>query len=319
MSDPTGGSSAAGLLEGLTAGAATGFNIRERARDRRNREKLQEDLLTLRQLEARQRIMSAEVTQRHATRIENEADRAERLRDEVANYLRAPEHFKTLGQYISGQEGEREAPPLSPDAVSAREVGRTLGSLTGRHVTDDQALVLGSGQVPTSVVRNLRPPYQGRPAANRVPTYEAATKSLDRMYDQFDEAGAVTHLLTPAQRHRLATKIVNGSATDADFPPLPGKPAAPGQAPAKKSNHGYLRRIWDAITDSGDGGGTQSSSAGEGGQSAVGGVDEDRVQQGRELRGEFKDLSDDDFTNVLRDEGYTDEEIDAILTPDQSD
>src|SRR5437868_15153236 len=113
MSDPT-GSGGASFIEGLTSGFGGGFQLREGIKERKRKAQLAADLLTLRQQENARReqheqfqegIQTAEEGRKATTFGEQQAEysRVQGIRRGVGAYLKQPERFGTLGQYVSGQ------------------------------------------------------------------------------------------------------------------------------------------------------------------------------------------------------------------------
>lgn len=326
MSDPT-----AGLLEGLLGGFQGGYNLRETRKGNKRRERLQDELATLRQLESRR----AETRAAHEDVVfqegQDEYQRAQALRKEVGTYLAAPTRFKTLGRYISGQPGERQAPPLSNEAVRAREVGRTLGQFGGADVSDEQALLLGSGAVPASAIapkryqprtrqeflENLRYAASLHPGAyGRLPiTENQGYQVVDNIYGIWRGGERVGHHLTPAQRNALVKKMVAGTVQPSDFPDIPGESRGnePTAAPTAAPHRGAGLLDWvKGLFGGGQPAANPTAPAAPDTTTPDQG-DEDRIGRARALLQEYRDLPPEDLEQALRDEGYTEEEIADII------
>lgn len=313
MSDPL-----AGLLEGL----GTGF---EHGQDRRRKNRLSDELMTLRQLEE-QRLGRQADTEEARTNLavsqaqaaQRERDRVTKLRTEVGNYLAAPTHFKTLGNYLENRDGQRQAPPLSQDAVTAQAVGHALSRLSGRDVSDEDALVMGAGMIPASTINAMRPRAAARAGGRggRL-TEQQAFQQIDNTYGIWRAGERVGHRLSPAQRAGLAQKMVNGTATAADFPDIPGEdrgtPAAPGQQPKPAQSGTSIFQKIKAFF----GGGSGSSAPVEQSDQRGGAVapPDDHFKEARAILHDprYADLDDDEMRSALQDAGYDDDEIDQIL------
>lgn len=297
------------LLEGLLEGGMGGYQFREGIKDRR-RSREQEDE------ERRLRRARGEREQVVFDRESDEYNRATRLRREVGDYLAAPVRHRTLGSFISGQPGARDV-PLSDDARVAQSVGEALGRFGGRDVSDEEALLLGSGMVPHSAVRP-----RTRTATRTPITLDQAMRAVDRMYGVWDEATQTLTYpnLTPGQRHALAQKLYSGTATEADFPPE--RPPQPGE-PEPVRKPGVIRRIWEGLFGSGD----DEAAPPRGGPPATGGspppprggrpptAGTGRVDEARALLSQYADLNlpPEELEALLADEGFTPEEIALIL------
>lgn len=329
MSDATAaGSSAGGFLEGLLEGGQAGYGFREGIKSRRRAQQLQADLMTLRQQEnARQQEQAG----REATVFDEQQTayhRAERLRAEVAAHLAVPIK-QTLGEYMGGRPGTRRpgAAPLSPEANTAMQVGRTLGDFAERPLTDDQALLVGSGEVPSSAIQpkayhprtraewlsNLRIAAGLRGGAARLPiTMDHAFTVLDRIYNTQDPTTGEWHnSLRPADRLRIAKKMMDGTVQAGDFPDIkdsaPPAPTAPAQ-PAPGGGIFDRVRSWfhgkpAAVPATGGG-----VSGGAGAAASP-----DVIEQARALIGQYRDLSQEELEGVLREQGFDDETIRTIL------
>lgn len=334
MTDAAGaGSSAGGFLEGLLEGGQAGYGFREGIKTRRRAQKLQADLLTLRQQENERQ--AAEAGRQQTTFDEQQLAyrRAEALRTEVAGHLAQPMHFKTLGQYISGQPGEHGGPPLSAEARTAQQVGRTLGELGERDLTDDQALLVGSGRVPASAISpkayhphsraewldNLRLAAGIRGTGTKLPiTMDHAFTVLDRIYTVQDpRTGAWVSKLKPGQRLAIAKKMVAGNVQPADFPDIEDEAPAAGPTAAPRGKRNFLQRVGDLFT-----GGPDEPQAAAPAAPGVQPPDQQapsspqgRVEEARQLLSspDYQDLDPEQVAQVLRELGYSEEEIADII------
>lgn len=316
---------AAGLLEGLLGGVEGGYKFREGINDRRRKNRLSDELLTLRQLEERRLGQQAETEKtrtdaavKQAQSAQAERDRVTRLRTEVGNYLAAPKHFHSLGNYLEDKNGERQAPPLSADATTAQQVGHALGRLSGRPVSDEDALVMGSGMIPSSTINAMRPRTglggRGTGRGGRI-TEQQAFQQIDNIYGMWRAGERVGHRLTPAQRADLAGKLVNGTATERDFPDIPGEDRgnAPAGGAAKPAQSGAS--IWQRIKGFFGGGDPAAPQApAQGNEQAVAPVD-DHFKEARAILHDprYAQLSDDELRAALQEAGYDDDEIDEVL------
>lgn len=328
------GSSAGGLLEGLLGGFEGGYSFREGIKSNRRRRQLETDLMTLRQQEG-QRAASREAREETVFDEQQAAyNRAESLRKEVATHIAAP-HGHTLGEYLEGRPGSREVgtPPLSRDAQTAQAVGRTMGEFGGRDLTGDQALLVGSGAVPYGAIApkayhprtraewldNLRLAAGIRGTGTKLPiTLDHAFATLDRIYTVQDpQTGAWTSRLKPADRLRIAKKMVAGTVQPTDFPDMEAgadsSAAQPTSAPAGGGHRSLMQRIGDVFT-----GGPSTSAAPAGRQqpnvqAPEGPMDPARMERARTLIGQYRDLPLEDLEDALREQGYSDEEIRQII------
>lgn len=171
----------------------------------------------------------------------------------------------------------------------------------------------------------------------------AAVAKIDLDYSQRNRfgGGVKTHYLSPAQRLEIIDKMVDGTFTEADLPdpggspstapapslypfsgggrpreqgltdflqgaPRPGSTSAPGR-PKPTSAAPGLNGILDHYVD--------RTTTRAGGRMDMGEVDVDpaRVQAALAMLDDFPDLSIDDWEASLRDDGYTDAEISAVL------
>lgn len=318
MSDPVGPSGGQGLLEGLSGGFESGYGFREGIKGRRRAQQLTADLMTLRQQEAgREQTVFDEQQQAY--------HKAEALRDEVGRVLASPQGNTTQGQPSAG------TPPLSADAITAREVGRTLGEFGGRDLSDRQALLVGSGQVPYGAIApksyhprtraewldNLRIAAGLRAQGTKLPiTMDHAFTTLDRIYTVQDQkTGAWVSKLKPSERLRIAKKMVAGTIQPGDFPDLKDEaPTAGGPAPAAGGGRSLLQRIGDVFTG-GPGAASAAPTPGAAPSAAPpepeGGAPD--LEQARQLISQYRDLPQDDLEGALRDQGYDEETIRTIL------
>ena len=331
MSDPLGS-----FLQGLvgdeeTPGFRGGYGFRVGLADRKRRRALDEELLRLRRGEAQRADARARREDVAFQRESTEYDRVKRLRTEVGSYLQAPVHHRTLGSYISGQPGTRNV-TLSEDATLAQNVGRALGGLSGRPVSDEDALLLGTGMVPSSALQPKR--YQpttraewladmqsliGARAGQRTQiTMDQALKAVERIYGVWDNVAERFNYptITPAQRIDLARKLSDGSATEKDFPTITPELEA---APSAPDRPGFFRRLWNGLF----GGGSEAapttpgptSTSPRGAAGAGSGDAAQRIEQARALISQYGDLNlpHDELASLLSDEGFTPDEIALIL------
>ncbi len=317
-----------GLLEGLAGGFESGYGFREAAKGRKRRQKLEEDLMALRQLEARR----AETRGQHEDILFQEQQdayqRAQRLREEVGTFLRAPRKFKSLGDYVSGKPGTREAPPLSADATTAQHVGRVLGQFGGRELTDEEALLVGSGQVPGSAIapkayhprtrqeylENLRYAAGLRGKTEKLPiTLDKALQVVDNIYGMWKLGERVGHHLAPAQRMALAKKMVEGTVQPEDLPDIPSEIRSDEPPPAPEpSRRGSLADWVKGLFRGGEARAVPAPGAGAP-PTAPTEQPGQRVDRARVLIGQYRDLPVEDLEQALRDEGYDEDEIRTIL------
>lgn len=318
------GASGAGFLEGLTEGAERGYGFREAGKARTRAAKLAADLMTLRTQEAtRKQILFDEQ--------QNAYHEAESLRHEVGSYLSAPTRLP------DGQVGPVQPPTLSDNGRTAQVVGRTLGRLGGVSLDPNEELLMGSGMVPTSALiglARLRAASKLRGAAGKLPiTMDHAFAVLDRIYTTQDpSSGMWRSSLSPGERLRVAKKMVDGSVQPSDLPDI-AEPKAPADTTAAPTGGGgFLDRIrnwWQGGTGAmpkhsnavptPDGGtvstfaprSTTPTSYGVQAPDPSGGVD--RVAEARQAIAAYRDLPEGDVTDVLREQGYSDEEIRDIL------
>ena len=318
---------ATGLLEGLAGGFTTGYGFREQVKGRRRAQRLQADLMTLRQLEAERAGQRAGREQTTFDQQQLAYRRAEELRSGVAAHIAAP-HL----------EGQPE-PPLSAEATLAQRVGQTMGALGERELTPDQALLVGAGMVPGSAVTpkryqprsraewldNLRIAAGIRAQTSRLPiTLNAAFATLDRIYTVQDRTtGAWASRLTPAQKLTIAKKMVAGTVGPDDFPDIEEEmPEAesPVEAPRGPGVFDRLRNWWSGEPQGTPGmtpvprptvpGGEMQAEPGAEGDGAGA---QDRIEQARQLISQYRDLPAEDLEAVLEEFGFDEETIRTIL------
>jgi hypothetical protein len=203
----------AGLLEGLVEGGERGYAFKENIRSNRRRARLEDELLTLRQLESRRQEAEAS---RAATRAEQEATtfaeqqqeyrRVQGLRQEVGRYLQAPTGFRTPGQYLGGKPPTRLNAPLSTEATMAQRAGELLGRNAGVDPSDEEALLYGSGMVQPPTYRAPRDIDPLSPEGIKRREALAATEA--RLRAKYPTPAARTQLTLPE-----ATKIVDDLMT----------------------------------------------------------------------------------------------------------
>lgn len=320
----TGPAPATGLLEGVQEGFGAGFGFREQVKGRRRAQQLAADLLTLRQQESarEQTVFDEQQTAYH---------KALALREEVGNVLASPQGNTTQGQPSA------PGPTLSKDAITARAVGRTLGEFGGRDLTDPQALLVGSGQVPYQAISpkayhprtraewldNLRVAAGLRGAGAKLPiTMDHAFTVLDRIYTVQDpKTGAWVSKLTPGERLRVAKKMVAGSVQPGDFPNI--EEAAPAAGPAAAPAGGrrnLLQRLGDVFTGGPASAGAAPAPAPPAGSAFPPAADEGgdaspeaSLDAARALIAQYRDLPQEDLEGALRDQGYDDDTIRALL------
>ena len=310
----------AGLLEGLYEGSQTGYGFREDIKARRRRRELEERLAFLRE---QQEQRAAAEEGRQATTFaqqQDEYNRRRKLGEEVRGYVARPERFRTLGQYASGAPGEREGPPLSADAVAARAVGRTLRG----DLSDDEALLVGSGEVPFSAVQPRGLTYEQRleliregaraRSQYRQPQRVGMTRAqaaalvgrLDLDYSKRNRfgGGVQQHYLSPAQRLDLIEKLTNGTLTPEDLPTPGGDPAAaPSPAPQMFPFHGGGRPQEQGLMDylrpgpqsMGRPAPAPTSAPAGGGQASLGGVLDDYVNRTTTRTGGQMEMGEEDI------------------------
>lgn len=337
MTDAAGaGSSGGALLEGLLGGFEGGYGFREGIKSTRRRRQLETDLMTLRQQEG-QRAASREAREETVFDEQQAAyNRAESLRKEVATHIAAP-HGHTLGEYLEGRPGSREVgtPPLSREAQTAQAVGRTMGEFGGRDLTGDQALLVGSGAVPSSAIaprayhprtrgewlENLRLASGIRGAGTKLPiTLDHAFATLDKIYTVQDpQTGAWTSRLKPADRLRIAKKMVAGTVQPSDFPDMEDSTGAdsthssPTSAAPSGGGRGFWQRVGDVFTGGSNTGAAPAGRQRPNVQAPEGPMDPARMERARTLIGQYRDLPNEDLEDALREQGYSDEEIRQII------
>lgn len=325
----------AGFLEGLAGGFEKGYGFREGIKDTKRRRAFEDQRSRI--LDENQRIRQAREN-RDETEFEarmGEADRLRRLRVEVANYLSSPRRFNTVGEFLSGGEGRRMAPALSEDAVAARDIGRALGRLTGNRVNDEEALLLGTGQIPSSLLRyrdrNIDPlselgiaraTMRARALSRFGFGQEKPPITLDQALRQVTgffwntETGQYDFpaWATPAKRLELAKKLQAGTLADADFPQPPEEAVPPPR-------EGFFPRLWHGLFGNDSSEGAPSPQAPPAGPAppegpAAGTTDLDtsaRVESARALVQSYSDLPPEELRSLLEQSGYTPEEIALIL------
>lgn len=326
----------AGFLEGLAGGFEGGYGFREAVKGKRRAAKLAADLMTLRQQEAGRQEAAAGRAQTVFDEQQHAYHEAESLRTEVANYLSAPTRLP------EGQVGPVQPPDLSPNARVAQTVGRTLGEFGGRDLTPDQQLLVGTGQVPYGAIQpkayhpknrqeyldNLRIAAGLRGSASKLPiTMDHAFTVLDRIYTVQDpKTGMWKSILTPGQRLKAAKKMVAGTVEPADFPDIPedvSNPAATELAPAAGGG------VMDRISRWWHGSGAPSATAPDVSGGRLPPQDEvppgdytvgdqqpsgnQRLEQARMTVSQYRDLPPDQIEEVLREQGFSDDEVRAIL------
>lgn len=330
MSDPIGG-----LLEGLLEGAGTGYTFRENVKAKRRRQRLDEELLTLRQLESRRAEAASQREEARAGRegvqFEQEQqafNRAQGLRREVGEYLQAPTGFRTPGQFISGKPPTRLGKPLSTEATVAQQIGEVMGRNVGVDPTDEEALLYGTGMAPApqfhqraftqaDYLERIREAAKYRRGAGttgpRPMTREQASRvvaKLDADYSTFDADGNITkHYLTPRHREALIAKMMAGTITEDDIPDLPSSQGGPMVAPPIR-----------VAPPPGRGG--RPAAPAPGGTSAVpqrpaaAPGDDDRqarLEEARALITQYRDVPIEDLEAALAEDGFDEEEIADIL------
>jgi hypothetical protein len=290
MSDPV-----AGLLEGLLEGGQTGYTFRAGINERKRRARLDEELMTLRQLEEQRAEHADQRAAEQADRERitfNEQDaerqRVQGLRTEVGKYLSAPPAYATPGEYLSGKQPSRRNFALDEQGRTAMEVGRTLGRVTGADLNDTESLLAGAGMIPSSALApkgyqpRTREEYLGNQkelagyraralAANRVgirpmtrQQAEAVVDKLDSSYSEWGPTGITKHYVSPADRERMVQKMMDGSMTEDDMPDLPEDAPAGGHsstapAPGAGDGKGLVPRVWDYLFGAGSSGGSPTA------------------------------------------------------------
>jgi hypothetical protein len=344
MSD--GGAALTGLLEGLGGGFSRGYGFRQDRETRRRQQRLADELAVLRQQEAQRQ--QAQEARAATTFGEQQAEyqRVQGLRQEIGTQLAVPPR-QTLGEYLQGQPGTRRpgAPPLSPEALVAREKGRLLAGYAGRDaVTDPEALLLGAGEIPAGAVAprtyhprtreeylaNLRiaAGLRGRGAGGRGATdplavdQRAVIREADRLYDEgqgeydhWDDAYSEA-----VRRYQTAGRLSGTqrpSGTREDIPSIvrqyiasrtgglpPGMSAAPAGRPIPSQYQPQPAQ-------------TEMPDAEELPDVPGPGEEEpgDRIQNARGLVADprYRGLPRAEIADVLRELGYSPQEIQAIL------
>lgn len=322
----------AGFIEGLLNGGEAGYGLRDRINTGKRRDQLQADLLTLRRQSEGDRHALA--TRQQTTFDEQQAayQRVQALRAEVARHLAAGNGpTPDIAGATSMREVSRSSPGLSPDATMAQEIGRTLARAGDVPLSDDQSLLLGSGAIPTASFERLaRARHTGRSTAAAKPpiTEDRALAAIDNVFGIWEGGQRVGHRLTPAQRYTLARKMVDGTATAADFPDIPDEARKPEQphADEQPSGGGPLDRLKNWLFGGGQGGSAaptkegappargapvfQPPSGPAAGDPGDGGRD---MESARAAIEQYRDLPHEEIEAVLSDEGYTDEEIRQLL------
>lgn len=342
-------SGVAGALSGLAAGFQGGFGFRTAINTRKRQSQIESDLMTLRQQANARENQRAADEQTDFDEQQSAYRRAQALRSEIATQLSGGgPKVGSVASYVSGTA--QPAPASSPDAVLARGVGNTLGQLGNRDLTDDQALLVGSGQVPASAIQpktyhpktrqewldNIRIATGIRGKAQALPiTLDHAFTTLDRIYTHQDpNTGGWVSGLSPGDRLKYAKKLVAGTLQPKDLPDIEDQPtAAPAAAPADGGGlWGGVKKFLGiggspavAAPDSTPG---ASITAGHGivprraaargaypvpAPDAGGDGGDDRIQHARDLIGQYRDLPPDQVQSVLRQMNYSDDEIRDIL------